>query len=362
MSDPTLTAEVVALDDDSIEAVYERAADLGWIDGLPIIPPTPDRVKRMMAGVNREPQDNVANIPPNNAPATIEKIAINAVMAGCKPEYMPVVVAAIEACADPQFNLYALNTTTSSVGQLVIVNGPIRNELEINCGYSVFGGANARANTTIGRAVRLVMRNVGGSIEGIVSKSTMGNPLRITGCVGEWEEQSPWPALSVQRGLAEGQDAVTVFGAQGTLNLQDVSCKTAAGLLTVLAHSIDCSATNMVLGKLESAQVLLALCPDFAYIVARDGWSVEDARQFIFEQTQRGPPRPLARRAARAHGRARAHRQRRRPHGGGPRSVPHHRQRRPRRAPRHRVPLLRGDGRGDPPHRAVARAQDERGG
>ena len=289
MSDPTLTAEVVALEDDSIEAVYERAADLGWIDGLPIIPPTPERVRRMMAGVNRDPQDNVANIPPNNAPATIEKIAINAVMAGCKPEYMPVIVSALEACADPQFNLYALNTTTSSVGQLVIVNGPIRNELEINCGYSVFGGANARANTTIGRAVRLVMRNVGGSIEGIVSKSTMGNPLRITGCVGEWEEQSPWPALSVQRGLAEGQDAVTVFGAQGTLNLQDVACKTAAGLLTVLAHSIDCAATNMVLGKLESAQILLALCPDFAYIVARDGWSVEDARQFIFEQTSAVP-------------------------------------------------------------------------
>ena len=243
----------------------------------------------MMAGVNRDPQDNVANIPPNNAPATIEKIAINAVMAGCKPEYMPVVVAAIEACADPQFNLYALNTTTSSVGQLVIVNGPIRNELEINCGYSVFGGANARANTTIGRAVRPRHAERRRLHRGHRQQEHHGQPLRITGCVGEWEEQSPWPALSVQRGLDEGQDAVTVFGAQGTLNLQDVACKTAAGLLTVLAHSIDCSATNMVLGKLESAQVLLALCPDFAYIVARDGWSVEDARQFIFEQTSAVP-------------------------------------------------------------------------
>ena len=285
MSDQTLESEIISLSDDSIEAVYERAAELGWIEGLPILPPTADRVKRMMAGSSRQPQEVVANIPPNNAPATIEKIAINAVMAGCKPEYMPVVVTAIEACADPEFNLYALNTTTSSVSQLLIVNGPIRNELAINCGYSVFGGANARANATIGRAVRLVMRNIGGSIEGSVSKSTMGNPLRITGCVGEWEEKSPWPALSVQRGLNPDQDAVTVFGAQGTLNLQDVSCKTAEGLLTVLAHSIDCSATNMVLGKLDSAQILLALCPDFAFIISRDGWSVEDARQFIFEQT-----------------------------------------------------------------------------
>ena len=289
MPEQQLTAQVHVLDDDSIDAVYEYASQEGWIDGLPIIPPTRQRVERMVAGSGRAAQDEVAVIPPDRAPATIEKIAVNAVMAGCKPEYMPVVVTAIEACAEPEFNLYALNTTTSSVSPLLIINGPIRNELAINCGYSLFGGGNFRANATIGRAVRLCMRNVGGSIEGIVSKSTMGNPGRITACIGEWEEQSPWPPLHVQRGLKLEQSAVTVFGSQGTLNLQNVQCKTAKCLLSVLAHSIDMPATNKVLGQAASGEILLAICPDFAYIINRDGWSVDDAKQFLYDETKAIP-------------------------------------------------------------------------
>ena len=289
MTSADFTSQVVTLDDDSLEAVYDFACDQGWIDGLPIIPPTRERVERMVAGAGRDPGDVVADIPPDSAPATVEKVAINAVMAGCKPEYMPVVVTAIEACVDPAFNLYALNTTTSSVSPLLIVNGPIRNELKINCGYSLFGGGNFRANATIGRAVRLCMRNIGGAIEGIVSKSTMGNPGRITACIGEWEEKSPWPPLHVQRGLALEQSAVTVFGSQGTLNLQDVECKSAAGLLGVLAHSIDMPATNKFLGRAEKGEIVLVLCPDFAYIVARDGWSVDDAKEFLLEETKATP-------------------------------------------------------------------------
>ena len=289
MAETRLTSDIVSLDDDSYDAIYEAASERGWIDGLPIVPPTRERVERLVAGSGRGAQDVVADIPPNNAPASIEKIAVNAVMAGCKPEYMPVVVTAIEACADPEFNLYALNTTTSSVSPLLIINGPIRNEIGINCGYSLFGGGNFRANATIGRAVRLCMRNIGGSIEGIVSRSTMGNPGRITACIGEWEEKSPWPPLHVQRGLALEQSAVTVFGSQGTFNLQNVACKTAECLLTVLAHSLDAPATNKVLGHAHSSEIVLAICPDFAWIIARDGWSVQDAQQFILEKTSAIP-------------------------------------------------------------------------
>ena len=275
--------------DDSYEAAYDFAIDRGWTDGLPIVPPTPDRVQAMAQGIPRQLDDVVANLPPGNAPATIEKIATNAVMAGCKPEYMPVVVAAIEACADPAFNLYALATTTSSVSPLLILNGPVRDRLGINCGYSLFGGGNFRANATIGRAVRLSLRNIGGAIEGIASKSTMGQAGRITACIGEWEERSPWPPLHVRRGSALDESAVTVFGSQGSLNLTNVTCKTAEGLLSVLADSLDSPATNMLNGHPGSAEILLVLCPDFAGIIAGDGWSVEDAQEFIYQRTKAIP-------------------------------------------------------------------------
>ena len=289
MPDHSLTAQVHTLDDASCEAVFEFAAEQGWTDGLPILPPTAESVRRMVAGSRRQPQELVAALPPQNAPATVEKIAVNAVMAGCRPEYMPLVITSIEACVDPDFNLYSLNATTSSVSPLLIVNGPVRQELAINCGYSLFGGGNFRANATIGRAVRLCMRNIGGAIEGIVSKSTMGQAGRLSACIGEWEERSPWPPLHVQRGLELEQSAVTVFGSQGTLNLTNVWCKTAEGLLTVLAHSLDSPATNMLNGASGSAELLLVLCPDFAHLIARDGWSVTDVKEFIYQRTKAIP-------------------------------------------------------------------------
>lgn len=140
MPDANITAKTHTLQNDDIDAFYDYASDQGWIDGLPVIPPTRERVERMIAASKRGAQDVVAPIPPNNAPATIEKIAINAVMAGAKPEYMPTIVTAIEACSDPKFNLYAVNTTTSSVAPMLILNGPVRNQLAVNCGYSLFGG------------------------------------------------------------------------------------------------------------------------------------------------------------------------------------------------------------------------------
>lgn len=289
MPDANITAKTHTLQNDDIDAFYDYASDQGWIDGLPVIPPTRERVERMIAASKRGAQDVVAPIPPNNAPATIEKIAINAVMAGAKPEYMPTIVTAIEACSDPKFNLYAVNTTTSSVAPMLILNGPVRNQLAVNCGYSLFGGGNFRANAAIGRAVRLVMRNIGGSIEGIVSKSTMGQPGRITACIGEWEEKSPWPPFHVQRGFKLEQSCVTVYGSQGPTNIQDVNCKSAKDLLKVLGHSLCIPASNKVLGYPGSGEIILVLCPDFAWIVARDGWSVQDAKEYLLEVTSHIP-------------------------------------------------------------------------
>lgn len=282
-------AQTHALEDDSYEAVFEYAMQQGWTDGFPIVPPTAERVARMVAGSGRPARDLVAVLPPQHAQATVEKVAINAALAGCRPEYMPLVITALEACTDPDFNLYALSTTTSSVSPLLIIHGPVRLELRINCGYSLFGGGNFQANATIGRAVRLCLRNIGGAIEGVVSKSTMGQAGRISACIGEWEERSPWAPLHVQRGFKLEESAVTVFGSQGTLNLTSAWCKTAKGLLTVLAHSLDSPATNMFNGAAGSAELLLVLCPDFADTIDQDGWSVQDVKEFIYEHTRATP-------------------------------------------------------------------------
>ena len=172
----------------------------GWGDGLPLIPPTADLVQAMFDGSAEPPAAVVGVVEPRRGEATIEKIAVNAVMAGCKPEYFPAVVAAVRAVCEPRFNLYALNTTTCCATPALMINGPARHALGIECGYSCLGH-NGRANATIGRALRLVMRNVGGAIPGAVSKSTFGQPGRVSLCFGEWEEKSPWEPFHVRRGF-----------------------------------------------------------------------------------------------------------------------------------------------------------------
>jgi thiol-disulfide isomerase/thioredoxin len=179
--------------EDEMEAIHNR----GWSDGLPVVPPSEERVLAMLDGTTRAPDDVVALVPPDLVECSVEKVAINAVMAGCKPEQLPVVIAALEAACTDAFNMHGLLATTMPVGPVLIVNGPIRRALGMNSGKNVFGQGN-RANLSIGRALQLVVRNVGGGRPGEVDRATFGNPGKLAFCFAEDEEGSPWEPLSAR--------------------------------------------------------------------------------------------------------------------------------------------------------------------
>ncbi|MDP6180275.1 MAG: UGSC family (seleno)protein, partial [Desulfatiglandales bacterium] len=186
---PKLSASRIEVSD-SVEDFYELVLENRWGDGLPVIPPTEERVMKMFAGLDRKPSDVTGGMPPSNNDVTIEKIAVNAVMAGCLPEYMPILIAAVEAMIEPSFNLHGIQATTSPVAPLVIVNGPIRGKVNLNCGRGCFGPG-WRANATIGRAIRFLLINIGGALSGDVDMATYGSPAKYTFCIGEDEENSP---------------------------------------------------------------------------------------------------------------------------------------------------------------------------
>jgi hypothetical protein len=207
--------ELSAYEDDA-EAMFDR----GWTDGLPVVPPTETRVLRMLAGTTRAPDELVTVVPPDLVECTVEKVAINAVMAGCKPEYLPVVLAALEAACTDEFNAHGVLATTMPVGPQLIVNGPIRRAIGMNSGVNVLGQGN-RANSTIGRALQLTIRNVGGGRPGGVDRATQGNPGKVGLCFAEDEEGSPFEPLHVSRGFAPDASTVTLFAGEGPRGVVD---------------------------------------------------------------------------------------------------------------------------------------------
>ena len=222
-----LESEHIELIDD-YDAVQNLYLERGWSDGLPITPPTPERVAAMLAASNLEPQQVVAQLPPNWGDATVERLAVNAVMAGCLPDYLPVIVAGVSAMSDPAFNLYAVQATTHSCAPLFIVNGPIRAQLGLNSGSGAYGPG-WRANAAIGRAVRLALLNIGGGYPGIGDMSTQGAPSKYTYCVAENEEANPWTPLHVERGFAPEQSTVTVLAGEPPHNINDHTGSSAGG-------------------------------------------------------------------------------------------------------------------------------------
>ena len=264
---------------DPIEALYDR----GVTDGLPVVPPTRERVERAVAASGRPADTLIALVPPNYGRATVEKIAINAVMAGCRPEYLPVVLAAVEAVCDEAFDLHGVSATTNAPAPLIVVNGPIRRVLDINCGAGLFGPG-WRANATIGRALRLVCVNVGGARPGVVSMSTFAHPGRYTYCIGEHEEASPWESLAVEHGFAPGDDTVALLAADAPLTVYDQRSRTAPDLLATVAASMAVIEHHKMT---HWGDTLLVLSPEHAAVVAGDGWSKADARRFLFERLQR---------------------------------------------------------------------------
>ncbi len=266
-----------ALDD--VDALYQER---GWTDGLPIVPPTDARVKAFLNWTDREPHEIVGVLPPRQGEATVEKIAINAVMAGCKPQYLPVVIAAIDALADPAFNLDSVQATTHPVAPLIVVNGPIARELEINGGYNCFGQG-FRANLTIGRAVRLVLMNVGGGLPGTGDRSTQGSPSKIAYCVAENEAENPWEPLHVEAGFPADVSTVTTFGCEAPHNIQDHYSNTARGVLLVVAGAMGQAGSNNLLGR---GWPLLSFGPEHAATVAKEGFTKKQVKEFLFEHAR----------------------------------------------------------------------------
>jgi hypothetical protein len=268
-----LQAERIEVGDDlwAANAYFEEK---GWTDGLPIIPPTEDRVSQMLALAKRNSQDVIGVVPPRWAPATVEKIAINAVMAGCRPEYMPVVLAAVDAITDPKLNLYSLQATTGGPAVMLIINGPVRKELNFNSGPNVLGEG-WRANGTIGRCIRLIQRNIGGSYPGTTCKATLGWPGKYSICIAENEEASPWEPLHVERGFDVKTSTVTAISADGSVRASDLDSTKAVGILTNFAQRME--------GP-SGPEAIMVICPEHARIIAGDGFSKAGVKKFIWER------------------------------------------------------------------------------
>lgn len=266
--------------EDIVEFMYEQ----GLTDGLPVVPPTPERVVRMLEGTARDPREVVAIVPPNMAPATVEKIAINAVMAGCRPEHLPVVIAALEAVCTEEFNIHGVMATTMGAAPGIVVNGPIRHRIGMNMQLGALGQGN-RANATIGRALRLVVRNVGGAKPGGTERSTLGTPMKYTFSFAEWEERSPWEPLHVERGFRPGDSVVTVFplsgGPQMIVDQISREARVLGGSMGLSMEAISNVKSH------RQGDVLLVVSPEHADTLWHDGWTKDDLRRRIQEITAR---------------------------------------------------------------------------
>jgi len=274
----TLTSSRHRVNDlaDAIELCFEK----GWSDGLPVIPPTEERVRAMLDAVRLEPAHQVAYVAHRSVSITAEKVAINAVMAGCQPEYMPVVIAAIEGIGDPLWSYHGPGTSTAGAAVLMVVNGPLARRLDINSGDNLFGPG-WRANTTIGRAVRLVMRNVCGSRPGTLDRGTLGHPGKLSYVIAENEAESPWALLHVERGFRPEQSAVTVMAAEAPHQFYNQLSNTAEGVLTTLCD--DMRISGNVMGQ---TQYMLVIAGEHMRTIAGDSWTKADIRRFVFEHTQ----------------------------------------------------------------------------
>ena len=271
--------------------VAEFMFDQGFSDGLPLVPPTPERVMRMLAGTSRAPQDVVAQMPPNMGEATVEKIAINAVMAGCKPDYLPVVIAAVEAMCTDEFNIHGVMATTMGASPVMVVNGPIRERLGMNSGLMALGTGN-RANATIGRAVRLAVRNIGGSKPGGTDRSTLGSPMKFTMCFAEREDRSPWSPLHVERGFKADESVVTLFAmTSGPVHIVDQESRAPDEMAGTLGLGLE----SMFLPKYHMMPVdaLLVVCPEHVDTLMCDGLYDKDRLRARIQEVTTRPLREM---------------------------------------------------------------------
>jgi len=274
------TSFTFASDDEALETFHARRLT----DGLPFVLPTAERVEAMIAGSGRRAGEVIAVVPPRWAEATVENIAINAVMAGCRPQYMPLLIAAIQAAADPAFGLYSVQATTHPCAVLMLVSGPIAEEIGLNFRHGAFGPG-FRANASIGRAMRLVLMNVGGGIPGEGDQATHGSPAKFSYCVAENEAATPWEPFRVARGFARSDSTVTVFSGEGPHNVNDHVCTSAETTLTVVADTMTTIGHNNA-GSVIRGDVLVAFGPEHAHTIASGGMSRGDVQKYLYERAR----------------------------------------------------------------------------
>ena len=262
---------------DLIEWYFEQ----GWTDGLPVVPPTPEHVTAMIESLGGEPDHIEARIPPRWGSLTREVLAINLVLAGCLPTYAKVVRAAVLALTSPHFNLNGVQATTHMAAPLLVVNGPIRHEIKLNSGTNVFGSG-VRANATIGRAIRLVLLNVGGAWPGDLDKSTLGHPGKYTFCIGENEEASPWAPYHVEQGYTEEDSTVFCLAAEGPHSVTNHVANDPQGILDSLVSAMSTIAHN---NAVSSGSCAVVLGPEHASTIATKNWTRQDVRRYLWSNT-----------------------------------------------------------------------------
>jgi len=270
---------------DSFEAVQDYCWQQGWTDGLPVVPATEDLVRRMLTAFGEDPAQSLGVIQPRNARVTLEKVAVNAVMAGCQPEHFPVVVAAVNAVLTEEFNVAGVSATTGGAAPVVIVNGPVARRLGINGDAGCFGPGH-RANAVIGRALRLVIRNLGGLIPGEMDKATLATPARYSFCFSENEERSPWAPRHVELGYSPSASIVTVAGIRAVYPVMETTVPTGIEVLRTIVGTMKTVGVSSYYQLGTGVQIVLVLCPEHAADIFASGLSKADVREFIFHNAR----------------------------------------------------------------------------
>ncbi|MQA88296.1 MAG: hypothetical protein GEV03_27675 [Streptosporangiales bacterium] len=281
MAEGVAEEEIITLDDLSHEQWFSYVEERGWGDGLPTIPPTEEAVAAFTEGWTAQPEP-FPPIPPRRVAPTWSSLAANAVMAGCRPEHFALILAALRATMHPDFNLHGILATTHPCTPMVIVNGPLRRALAINCGANCLGQG-TRANAVIGRALHLVLTNIGGAQPGIMDRATLGSPAKFTYCFGENEEASPWEPYHVRRGFAASDDVVTVAATEPPHNINDHGSTSGDEIITTIAGTMSEAGSNNVYIR---GPHFVVIGPEHAATLHRDGWTVPRIQDELYERSR----------------------------------------------------------------------------
>jgi hypothetical protein len=268
---------------DDLDEFNRWAFEQRWSDGLPLIPPTRERVDRMLAGTDHDPQSSIGGVPPRMALATVESIAVNAVMAGCVPSAMPVLIAAVEAMLVPEVNAWGAQATTHPCALMVLVTGPVAKHAAVHGGAGLFGST-FLGNVTIGRAMRLVQQNIGGAFPIETDRATQGTPAKISFCFAENEDDSPWEPYRVSLGYDRADSTVTVVFAEGPHNINDHVSTEPRGIAFTFADTITTMGKNNT--YVRNNDYMVVVCPEHAKTLAKHGWKARDLQEYLHERAR----------------------------------------------------------------------------